>query len=373
MAKPKILFTDGEGPIVFKDLAADTMDRITFDHEGQKVPGGEFFAVLSFYDDYLTEIGRTEYQAGDTLALVVPHFLTHGITDEDIAQGAKDAKVCLGVEDYMSGLRRDGWQVRIISTAYSQMWELVGNHLQIPIEHIACTKLDIEDLRQKFASKDFLQAIRKAEANILSLMPLAKEAMAEVDQGASIIQVLTKDQFQSLRNTLDEFYWQDLPSRGYQTLEAVRVMGGRRKIEAAQQFAQELGVALSDIAYVGDSITDDALHALLKQEEGLPIAVNGNRYALRNARVAVATKDMRALRPVLDAWGKDGFEGVSVFVQESQTAAHLLGKERILQAVEENGKYHVIDPNDQEAFGKIVKIHGEFRRLVRGRATARLG
>ena len=132
-------------------------------------------------------------------------------------------------------------------------------------------------------------------------------------------------------------------------------------------------MALSDIAYVGDSITDDALHTLLKQEEGLPIAVNGNRYALMNARVAVATKDMRALRPVLDVWEKDGFEGVSVFVQESQTAAHLLGKERILQAVEENGRYHVIDPNDQEAFSKIVKIHGEFRRLVRGRATARLG
>src|SRR3990167_1168289 len=97
--KPKVLFTDGEGPIVFKDLAADMME--------QTVP--KLFPVLSFYDDYLAEVGTAGYQAGDTLALVAPHFLAHGVTDEDIAEEARDAKVCLGVEEYISGLKRDGW------------------------------------------------------------------------------------------------------------------------------------------------------------------------------------------------------------------------------------------------------------------------
>lgn len=374
MAKPKILFTDGEGPIVFKDLAQDIMGRVSFEHNGQLIPGKEFFAVLSFYDDYLAEVGTAEYQAGDTLALIVPHFLAHGITDEDIVQEAKDAKVCLGIEEYISGLKIDGWQVRIISTAYSQMWELIGAYLNVPMEYINCTKLDLASLRSRFGSESFYGRVFGTERQIISQIPLAKEAMAEVDAGKSVVDVLgNNEKFASLRKTLDQFYWQDLPSTGYRTLEAVRVMGGRRKIEAAQQFAMELGVTLSDIAYVGDSITDDALHARLKQEGGLPIAVNGNHYALRNARVAVATKDMQAIRPLLDAWEKDGFGGVGVFVQESQTTTQLFGKESNPQVVEENGKYHVIDPNDQGAFTEIVKIHGEFRRLVRGEATARLG
>ena len=85
--KPKVLFTDGEGPIVFKDLAADITEKT--------VP--RLFPVLSFYDDYLVEVGTEGYQAGDTLALIVPHLLAHDVTDEDVAREAKEAKVCLGV------------------------------------------------------------------------------------------------------------------------------------------------------------------------------------------------------------------------------------------------------------------------------------
>ena len=368
-----VLFTDGEGPIVFKDLAQDSMGRINFEHGGKVVRGKEFFAVLSFYDDYLAEVGTAGYQAGDTLALVAPHFLAHGITDEDIAEEAKDAKVCVGVEEYITALKRDDWDIRITSTAYSQMWELIGNYLNIPMEHIACTKLDLANLRNHFGSESFYRSIRNAEKQIISQMPQAKEAMAEVDRGKSIVEVLGNDgEFAPIRQTLDQFYWQDLPRLGYQTLEVVKVMGGRRKIEAAQRFARELNTPLSDIAYVGDSITDDALHAHLSQERGLPIAVNGNRYALRNARVAVATRDMRALRPVLDSWNLGGFEQVINFVNESHGVL-TFGKERQGVADEKGPRYHLLDASKEEAFQEVLKIHGEYRSIVRGEATARLG
>jgi len=81
--KPKVLFTDGEGPIVFKDLAADITEKTA--------PG--LFPVLSFYDDYLAEVGTEGYQAGDTLALIAPHLIAHGVTDQDVENEAKDAKV----------------------------------------------------------------------------------------------------------------------------------------------------------------------------------------------------------------------------------------------------------------------------------------
>lgn len=359
-----MLFTDGEGPIVFKDLAADMMEKT--------VP--RLFPVLSFYDDYLAEVATEGYQAGDTLALVAPHFLVHGITDNDIAQEAKDTKVCLGVEEYISGLKRDGWDVRIISTAYRQMWELIGRHLAIPMEDIACTNLDLKNLTNRFRSEDFYQSVRDAEKNILALTPLASDAMREVEQGKSIVEVLSNNpKFSPLLNTLDGFYWTKLPSMGYNTLEAVRVIGGRRKVEAAQKFAQELGVSLSDVSYVGDSITDDAMHLRLFQEGGLPIAINGNNYALRNARVAVATKDMRHLRPLLDAWQQGGFEQVQKFVRLN-SANSLRSKEGAPIAENISGAhYDLVDSSDQVGFRKILDTHREYRRLVRGTATARLG
>ena len=362
--KPKVLFTDGEGPIVFKDLAADIMEKT--------VPG--LFPVLSFYDDYLAEVGTEGYQAGDTLALIAPHLIAHGVTDEDVANEAKDAKVCFGVEEYISGLKRDGWTIRIISTAYSQLWKLVGKHIGVPMEDIACTTLDLKTLREHFSSNNFLETVLVREKEILGLTSLANEAIKEVDQGKSVVEVLGKDsRFTPLLGILDKLYWEELPSRGYQTLEAVKVIGGRRKIEAAQKFARELGVNLSDVAYVGDSITDDALHLRLSQEGGLPIAINGNLYAIRNARVAVATKDMRHLRPVLDAWQQGGFEYVQRFVRLN-SAGSLRNKEGAPISEGFSGAhYDLVEASDQIGYRRILDTHRESRRLVRGAATARLG
>jgi len=361
--KPKVLFTDGEGPIVFKDLAADMTEKV--------VPG--LFRVISLYDDYLAEIEREGYQAGDTLALVVPNFLAHGVTDADIAGEAKDAKVCLGVEEYISGLKRDGWQVRVISTAYSQLWELVGEHIGIPMEDIACTNLDLKGLCSRFSSAEFNNAVGTAEQNILSLVPLGNEASEEVDKGRTVVEVFEDPRFEPLKEGLDGFYWKQLPEMGFKVLEETRVMGGRRKIEAAQSFAQELGVSLSDVAYVGDSITDDALHQRLREEGGLPIAINGNQYALRNARIAVATKDIRYIRPVLDAWQQGGFEQAQRFVELNGTSS-LRNKEGAPISENRSGvHYHLIDPSDKERFQNVLSVHRESRRLVRGAATARLG
>lgn len=360
--KPKVLFTDGEGPIVFKDLAADMTEKV--------VPG--LFPVISLYDDYLAEIKREGYQAGDTLALVVPNFLAHGVTDADIADEARDAKVCLGVEEYVSGLKRDGWQVRVISTAYSQLWQLVGEHIGIPMEDIACTNLDLKGLCSRFSSAEFNNAVRAAEQNILSLVPLGNEASEEVDKGRTVVEVFEDPRFEPLKEGLDGFFWRQLPDMGFKVLEETRVMGGRRKIEAGQRFAQDLGVSLSDIAYVGDSITDDAMHARLVREGGLPIAINGNAYALRNARVAVATEDMRKLRPILDAWQQNGFEGVQRRVQESNFS--FTGGEEGAPRHEGTGAhYDIVDFSDTTRHAGLIAVHKEYRTRVRGAATARLG
>jgi len=368
----KVLFTDGEGPLVFKDLASDLMGRITFEFQGRKIQGADFFELLSLYDDYLAEVGTEGYQAGDTLALVVPHFLHHGITDEDVKQEAEGTQVCLGVKEYIDGLKKDDYEVRVISTAYSQMWERVGDYLGIPQKYIACTELDLAGLREKYQTPQFKEMVEKMEQEVLPLLPLIPEMKKEIDEGKSVVDVFNNTKYISLRDRLDRFYWQDLKELGYQTLGEVEVMGGRRKVEAAKRFAHELGIPINRVAYVGDSITDDKIHEYLKREGGLPIAINGNFYALRHARVAVATIDMRNIRPVLNAWYEGGFRAVEKFIEVSQ-AARLVGKERTPVPAEEGGPYyHLLEGINAQERERALDIHKIFRKAVRG-AVADLG
>lgn len=370
----KTLFTDGEGPITPKDLARDIFAKIIFNYDGIQVPGEVYYSVLSFYDDYLSEKGTQGYQAGDTLALIAPHLVAHNITHEDVVSEAQTATLCPSIEEHIKGLQRDGWNIRIISTAYSQVWELIGKHLGIPMEHIACTELNLDFLHGWFGNETFKNTVKFAEQKVLALLPLAQQAMKEVDSGKPIVEILEKEaQYALLLKALDGLYWIYLPEFEYETLEQVKVMGGKRKVEAAKKFANELGIPLSETVYVGDSITDSEVARAIGAQGGLTIAQNGNSYILRDSRVGVATKDMRKTRPVLDAWSRDGFSGVIGFVQ--QTKGGLL-RSKEGQPLPENvwgAKYDIVDLSRVDDFARILKNHKECRSAIRGLSTARLG
>jgi predicted HAD superfamily phosphohydrolase len=358
------LFTDGEGPLVFKDLASDITGRVQFKSGDQEVPGSEFFGALSLYDDYCAEVGMEGYQAGDTLALVVPHLLHHDVLDKDVDEEAADTEVINGVEEYVDGLIHDGWNLRVISTAYRPMWNLVGDRLGIPSTHIACTELNLWDLNQTHLQPKINEVVEAAEQKVLPLLPLVSEAQDQIDTGVPVTEALADDRpCGELRSALDDLYWRDLPELGYNTLQAVRVIGGRRKVEAAKRFAKRLQVPMDEVAYTGDSITDDQMHKHLLDSGGMPIAVNGNRYALRNAFAGVATTDMRSVRPLLDAWSKGGRDGVAEFVESSQSD----------DSEDPVAKYHLIYRADQETFDAALTDHKTARVAVRGLGTAALG
>lgn len=363
MQKSKVVYSDGEGPIVHLDLAAEKTEDVA--------PG--LFPIISLYDDYLAEKETEGYQAGDTLALVVPHFILHGVTNKAVADKSNEAKINQGVVEYIRGLKADGWTFRIISTAYHQMWQLVGDHIGVPMQDIACTRLNMRLLNEKFGNSEFKKMVEEAENKILDLRPLGDAAAEEVDNGRPVLDVFEDERYAELREALDGFYFGTLAENGYRVLEEVKVMGGKRKVEAAKEFAMRDGVELSEVAYIGDSITDDAIHAHLNREGGLPIAINGNSYAIRNARVAIATTDMRKIRPVLDAWQEDGFTGVTRRVQEANQSFSPRKEGSPASEISTDARYHLVDPSNAEAYREIFAVHKDYRKAVRGVAAARLG
>ncbi len=80
----------------------------------------------------------------------------------------------------------------------------------------------------------------------------------------------------------------------------VVTVGGEQKAEAIRDAAKRLGVALEDVMYVGDSITDVEAFKLVRDNGGLTVSFNGNSYAVKNAEVAVQSESNLVTAVVAD-------------------------------------------------------------------------
>ena len=113
MNREKTIFFDLEGPLSPQDNAYEVMKLI-----GEK--GAFIFEVISKYDDIKSIEGRESYEPGDTLALIVPFLLLHGITEGDINRVSERAKIVDGAKDLFEKLQTENWDIYIISTSYKQ-------------------------------------------------------------------------------------------------------------------------------------------------------------------------------------------------------------------------------------------------------------
>lgn len=354
--KPKVLFTDGEGPLVFKDLARDISQRLISEANN----GYVLFDALSMWVAHNTESGQRHFEPGDTLAVLVPHLLAHGIRDEDLNEESRDVRLANGVTGYIRDLYERGWQVRVISTAYEHLWNYAGPRLQIPTENIVSTPLCLDCLRTTVWSEKLSEEVSKYEAEILNRRENILEAQQQFKEGHSLSEVFTQGGMSNLSAVFDELYFSTLPQYGFEPLSQTEVVGGNRKINAVRNLIDQLSIEPKDIIYVGDSITDDRAHKFVKENGGLAIAVNGDEFAIRNANIAVATEDMRFLRPLLEAFTTSGIEGAKSFVENQRSMS--IGKERFFS--QENGicRYDLVEGQLEGLIG----IHHEYRQRMRG-------
>ncbi len=347
VGKPKVLISDGEGPLVFNDLSRGITAR-------RHPLGVILFDSLSLYNAFIAET-RGPNQPGETLALLVPHLLTHKITDDDLREEARTTTFARGVEEYLENLRENGWQVRVISTAYSHLWQEVGPKLGIPQYHIAATKLSLADLEGPWnANPALTEAVLKVEDFIAFYQDQIKSAIESFREGASLLDIFSEiEVMRNLGARFDTLYSRTLPEEGYNPLQAVEVIGGERKTQKAIGFLKELGVEPSEVVYIGDSITDDRALKFFRESDGLAIAENGDTFAVRNASIAIASEDSSHKVELLEAWANGGLEAVRRFTDEEPSIA----KER--------------DMGSGRRFLKVFHIyegsnHAEIARNLRG-------
>jgi energy-converting hydrogenase A subunit R len=334
-----LIFFDLEGPLSPQDNAYEVMGLVPDGHR--------LFEVISRYDDLLTLEGREDYEPGDTLRLIVPFLVRHGITAEEVTRVSQQAGLVPGAADLVRRLRVEGWEIHVVSTSYEQHATNIGGKLGLPMGVIHCTRVAFDRLRARLTQDDLKQVA-------------AMEQIILRDLYSDDLSSGTRDE--PIRMKLDAFYWgtglaEALALPG----EAVTVVGGRRKAWTMEEVARVKGGSLRSAAFVGDSITDVQGARMLESLGGLAIAFNGNAFILPHVTVAAAATRLDAIYPILEAWTQGGRGQVKRMV------AGVAGPE-----ADEGAHVHWMVGCEEARLKEIIALHKGFRRRMR-EAAAKLG
>jgi energy-converting hydrogenase A subunit R len=323
-----VICFDLEGPLATQDNAYELMKLFP--------EGGRIFEVISRYDDLLTLASRSDYEPGDTLALIAPFLLCHGIKEHDISGLARKATLTHGAINLISRLCAEGWKVFCISTSYEQYAKRVAHRVGIFSQNVTSTSFPLDKLSKDLSGQD---------CHILET--LEKEILDRQSPDDNWI-----------KKRLDRFYWKDLPGTGLgRLIHQVQPVGGQRKVEALKRFAEAQKQPLSDWVVVGDSITDFKMLQAVDQAGGLAVAFNANEYALPYATVGLASTHIDDMRSVLEAWKKGKRPAVERLVREKEKAG----------GNNDRSYFHWLDGN--KSLAEPLKVHKRIRRIVREEAA----
>ncbi|MCW7072011.1 MAG: HAD hydrolase family protein [Methanophagales archaeon] len=412
----RTIFFDLEGPLSPQDNAYEVMKLVGKEGKaGERgKEGARVFEAISKYDDFISLQEREGYEPGDTLALIVPFLLLHGVTEAEIKRVSERAKLVDGARELFERLQEGGgekegkerekegkerekegkerekegkggekWEVYIISTSYEQHAYNVGRRLGVPEENIVCTRLDLEGARARLGEEEaFFSLVEKVEEDLIGLYSSIDEA--------------GRERFVS---RLDEFFFRQLPALGYDVLGATRVVGGERKAEAVRKIARAKGVRLSEVIAVGDSITDYKMLREVAQHGGVAVVFNGNEYAVPYANVGLASLNVGSLWVLCDAFARGGKRAVFEEVRRREEEKRGREEEKRWRGWREEEKrwreeekrgefgefsgfggfsgfeipyFHNLERADERRRAEIIKLHKAFRMRVREDA-GRLG
>ena len=318
---------DLEGPLSPQDNAFEVMGLVESGHR--------IFEIISRYDDLLALEGREDYEAGDTLKLIAPFLVYHGISEEDIREVSKRAILVDGAKELIADIKDKEWDVYIISS-YEQHAHNIGEQLGVSQENISCTSFPLDRYREELEGED-TTLIADAEKEILTMYPPINDLKVKM--------------------RMDRFFFTELTGSPLgRIMQEMEVVGGERKVKAARHIAKEHGLDLKDIVAIGDSITDFKMLKAVNEAGGLAVAFNGNAYAIPYATIGLATTDMMDLLDILKQWREGG--------RDSVIEAYSDRKDR------KEPYIHVLV--DREDFNDVIDVHKKIRNIVRGKA-AKLG
>ena len=359
----KVCAFDLEGPLSIIDFAADIGKLLNQKPELglEKYNMGDFFFMISNYDDYIIDtpgvkekLNIPNYQPGDTLRLMAPLYVACYSDHELVRLAQKKLGLLPGCEELIRFLKKD-WDIYVISTSYTQFAHTITGSLNIPKDHVYCTDLHIEELKNNAININ-------ASVNILVKGIFQKY----LDKNMDLLNVV---------DDLNDFFWNDKESDYVKVMNQVKVRGGRRKEKAILDISRRTHLSISDMIAIGDSITDINMLQRLKDEGGIAISFNGNNFTISHSTIAITTPNNLGLLPVFQ--NKDN---ISEFLKEWESQYPnfnnspgkiqngLISKEYKNLFIKYNFVPKIIDLTNKknENLDEIIEEQKKMRKFVRG-------
>jgi energy-converting hydrogenase A subunit R len=357
----RVFISDCEGPISKNDNA--------FELTSSFVPvGRRLFFIISRYDDVLADVAkRPGYKAGGTLRLVLPFLKAYGMTDQKMREFSTRSMALISDAGIALQHIRSMAPAFIVSTSYEHYVKALCQVLEFPFENTYCTRLSIDKYVIIEKEKTDLKRIAQEIADMQTFdIPSNAEGIGDLPE---------RDQMTIGR--LDELFWEVSRMEVGKMYSEITAVGGVEKAEAVKDIVRKLSLKLSDVMYVGDSITDEETFVLVRENGGLVVSFNGNRYAVKNADVAVLSESSILTAVIADSFVRFG----------KQSTLDLVGKwsfETLKKSSVDSGLLNClvrlypdrlprVERVSDENLEALAKESVEFRRKVRGEAIGRLG
>ena len=358
----RVFISDCEGPISKNDNAFEVTARFVPD-------GDKLFSLISKYDDALADVlKKPGYSAGSTLKLILPFLKAYGVTDRQMEEFSAQSLILIAnSKDTLRHVRTIA-SAFIVSTSYEHYIKALCKALDFPYQNTYCTKLSLD----KYPITKQENARLKDVAKEIAQMP-----MIDIPSGAKSMEDFSSKDHETIRR-LDVLFWNELASMNSgRFFTEVTTVGGGQKAEAIQDVVEKLHLSLSDVMYVGDSITDVEAFKLVRENGGLTVSFNGNSYAVKNAEIAVLSENSMVTAVIADLFCKHGTQQTlrvlenwnNETLRKSAVSPPLLDRFLSLHLAA-LPKVQIVTAQNMET---LVKESSEFRKKVRGEAIGRLG
>ncbi len=333
------LALDCEGPLTLNDNAFEYCQAI--------IPRGDYFFIqISRFDDYLADIKKKEgYKAGDTLKLILPFLKLFGANNKSLKEFSKRTIIFLYEIPKVISQLKTLLPTFIISTSYKPYLEAFCEVTGFSMENIFCTEVDIDKVKLSYSEAQVLKGLYEEIINMPKI-ELPKFAQKPEDLSSELIKILER-----LEKIFFEIIWNmDIGI----FLREVNPIGGFEKMRACEKISEEISIPLSEGFYVGDSITDTQALSLFKENKGVSLSFNGNRYALRSAEYYALSKSGNIFLELSKLFLEKGKEGLNIFSKK------------------EPYEFDKV-PSEKEVLDKIIERSEFFRKKIRGEIIGALG
>jgi energy-converting hydrogenase A subunit R len=359
----RVFISDCEGPISKNDNAFEIATHF--------VPNGDkLFTIISKYDDVRADVlKKPGYSAGSTLKLILPFLKAYDVTDGQMEEfSAQNLILIANSIDTLQHVRAVA-SAFIVSTSYEHYIKALCKALDFPYENTYCTKLSLDKYSITGQEKRRLREVARE---------IAQMPMITIPSTAKHMEDFSNKDQETIRR-LDAIFWSEIAGMSLgKIFSEVTTVGGSQKAEAIEDAVEGLEAPLSDVMYVGDSITDVEAFKLVRENGGLTVSFNGNNYAVKNAEIAILSENNIATAVISD-----------VFCRRGKQAALNLVENWNLQSLQHNGavslslldhlftfypqtlpKVQIVTAKNMET---LTKESSEFRKKVRGESIGRLG